>query len=178
LGQGGVGRTFKLEELDTSSSDPVGTFVGKTAFNPELGRQALLAYKKVRSLAPHEGLSDVLETSTEWQADELMALLRWTRGEPLDAWRGELDFLAELFGESDAATLVLRWFEDLCAALASLHAQGWVHGDVSPGNILVDDGRVCLIDYDLTGQVARCDRLTTCSLLLPAYSMHSPDVHR
>lgn len=153
LGQGGVGRTFKLEELDTSSSDPVGTFVGKTAFNPELGRQALLAYKKVRSLAPHEGLSDVLETSTEWQADELMALLRWTRGEPLDAWRGELDFLAELAGESDAATLVLRWFEDLCAALASLHAQGWVHGDVSPGNILVDDGRVCLIDYDLTGQV-------------------------
>jgi serine/threonine protein kinase len=151
LGQGGVGRTFKLEELDTSNSDPVGTFVGKTAFNPELGRQALLAYKKVRSLAPHEGLSGVLETSTDWHADELMALLRWTRGEPLDAWRGELDFLAEIAGESDAATLTLRWFVDLCEALASLHAQGWVHGDVSPSNILVDDGRVCLIDYDLTG---------------------------
>jgi serine/threonine protein kinase len=153
LGQGGVGRTFKLEELDTSSSDPVGTFVGKSAFNPELGRQALLAYKKVRSLAPHECLSGVLETSTDWHADELMALLRWTRGEPLDAWRGELDFLAELIGESDAATLALRWFGELCAALASLHAQGWVHGDVSPGNILVDDGRVCLIDYDLAGLV-------------------------
>ena len=152
LGQGGVGRTFKLEELDTTSSDPVGTFVGKTAFNPELGRQALLAYKKVRSLAPHEGLSGVLETSTDWHAHELMALLRWTRGEPLDAWRGEFGFLAELAGESDAAALALRWFADLCAALASLHAQGWVHGDVSPGNILVDDGRVCLIDYDLTGQ--------------------------
>lgn len=152
LGQGGVGRTFKLDELDTSNSDPVGTFVGKTAFNPELGQRALLAYKKVRSLAPHEGLSGVLETSTDWHADDLMALLRWTRGEPLDAWRGELDFLAELAGESDAAALAVRWFADLCAALASLHAQGWVHGDVSPGNILVDEGRVCLIDYDLTGQ--------------------------
>lgn len=150
LGQGGVGRTFKLEELDGSSS--VGTFVGKVAFNSDLGERALLAYKKVRSLAPHEGLSGVLETSTDWRADELMALLRWTRGEPLDAWRGESDFLAEVSGDESAAALTLRWFRELCSALAALHAQGWVHGDVSPANILVDSGRVCLIDYDLAGR--------------------------
>ncbi|AHF86627.1 hypothetical protein RLEG3_12210 [Rhizobium leguminosarum bv. trifolii WSM1689] len=152
LGQGGVARTFKLEELDGSSSEPVGTFVGKVAFNSELGERALLAYKKVRSLAPHEGLSGVLETSTTWRADELMALLRWTRGEPLDAWRGELEFLTEVSGDESVEALALRWFRDLCSALAALHAQGWVHGDMSPANILVDDGRAFLIDYDLAGR--------------------------
>ncbi|ANL49726.1 serine/threonine protein kinase/NERD domain-containing protein (plasmid) [Rhizobium phaseoli] len=152
LGQGGVARTFKLEELDGLSSEPVGTFVGKVAFNSELGERALLAYKKVRSLAPHEGLSGVLETSTDWRPDELMALLRWTRGEPLDAWRGELDFLTEVSGDESVEALVLRWFRELCSALAALHVQGWVHGDVSPSNILVDDGRVFLIDYDLAGR--------------------------
>lgn len=151
LGQGGVGRTFKLEELDGRSPDPIGTFVGKVAFNQEMGERALLAYKKVRSLAHHDGLSGVLETSADWDPNNLMALLRWMRGEPLDAWQGDLDFLSEVAGEKNAEALVLRWFADLCSALHVLHAQGWVHGDVSPANILVDDGRVCLIDYDLTG---------------------------
>ena len=152
LGQGGVGRTFKLDEIDGSSSEPIGTFVGKVAINPELGERALRAYKKVRSLVPHDGLSGVLETSTNWSPDTLMALLRWTRGEPLDAWRGELEFVAEVIGEGNAAKLALRWFKELCSALAALHAQNWVHGDVSPANILVEDGRVCLIDYDLAGE--------------------------
>jgi serine/threonine protein kinase len=151
LGQGATGRTFKLEQLDGESDDPIGTFVGKAVFNHEIGERSLSAYKKVRSFARHDSLSDVLQTNVAWSPDELMALLRWTRGEPLDAWRGETQFLAENAGEADAEALLLRWFSDLCAALDVLHAQRWVHGDVSPSNILLDDDRVVLIDYDLAG---------------------------
>jgi hypothetical protein len=78
-----------------------------------------------------------------------MVLLRWAQGSPLDSWRGELGFIAQEAGEPGTERLLLRWFESLCGSLHVLHAQGWVHGDVSLSNILVDEDRVILIDYDL-----------------------------
>jgi serine/threonine protein kinase len=33
-----------------------------------------------------------------------------------------------------------------CDAIAHLHANGWVHGDVNPGNLVVDDDHVILVD--------------------------------
>jgi serine/threonine protein kinase len=152
LGHGGAGRTFKLEQLDRETDDPIGTYVGKVVFNSELGPSSLRAYRKIRSIADHPSLASVLHTSAEWSADTLIALLRWRRGEPLDAWKGEaLSVLADYTGESDVETMILRWAGELCEALEVLHAQGWVHGDVSPSNILVDEGELLLIDYDLAG---------------------------
>lgn len=150
LGQGGAGRTFKLEQLG-EGDEPIGTYVGKVVFNEEIGPKSLDAYRRLRPLTQHEGLSNVLACSSEWRPSELMALLRWVQGSPLDAWRGDLDFLADEAGDDSVEELALRWFEDLCDALQVLHAQGWLHGDVSPSNILVDEHRVVLIDYDLAG---------------------------
>ena len=48
----------------------------------------------------------------------------------------------------DAATLQ-RWLEDLLGALSVLHAEGWVHGALAPGRILVrDDGHLLLLGFD------------------------------
>ena len=112
-------------------------------------------HKCIRPIAYHPGLSPGTgQTADSWSDDSLMALLHWRRGERLDDWRGELlVVLAELLGEANAEALLLRWAGDLCAALHVLHAQGWVHGDVSPANILVDEAEVLLIDYDLAGRV-------------------------
>jgi serine/threonine protein kinase len=155
LGEGGTGRTFKLEQLDGTSDEPIGTFVGKVVMSAEVGPAVLDAYRKIRSIADHPGLSGVFQTAAEWRADTLVALLRFRKGDPLDSLRGDtLVPYAELFEgtASDAAeTLLLRWAADACLALDVLHAQGWVHGDVSPSNILVDDDRLTLIDYDLAG---------------------------
>jgi serine/threonine protein kinase len=56
-----------------------------------------------------------------------------------------------------AEQLLLKWAEDLCGALAVLHEHGLAHGDVSPGNIIVQGDYVTLIDYDLltrSGEIA------------------------
>jgi serine/threonine protein kinase len=47
-----------------------------------------------------------------------------------------------------------RLVEQLCQGLAHLHEQGWVHGDLKPGNVLVmADGSVRLADFGLTAEI-------------------------
>jgi serine/threonine protein kinase len=153
LGQGSVGRTFKLEQLGNKDGEPIGTFVGKAIFNPDLGPASLEAYQRLRPLSLREGLSNILECSSTWNANELMTLLRWAQGAPLSTWTGDLDFIAQVSGVDSTEELVINWFEALCEALDAMHAQGWVHGDVSLSNILVDEAQVVLIDYDLAGPI-------------------------
>jgi serine/threonine protein kinase len=43
---------------------------------------------------------------------------------------------------------------ELASALVHLHRHGVTHGDVKPGNILRRDGRWCLADYGLAGDVS------------------------
>lgn len=150
LGQGSIARTFKLEQLDTRG-EPIGTFVGKAVFNAEFGPTSLAAYQRMRTFSLHPGLSNILECASDWNPHGLTALLRWSQGSALNAWRGDLDFIAQEVGADTPEQLATDWFERLCEALHALHSQGWVHGDVSLSNILVDESKVILIDYDLSG---------------------------
>jgi serine/threonine protein kinase len=57
----------------------------------------------------------------------------------------------------------LWYFRQAAAALAELHAQGWLHGDVKPHNLIVSDqGHVTLIDLGLARRIdsaeCRADR--------------------
>jgi serine/threonine protein kinase len=153
LGEGAAGRTFKLEQLDGQSDEPIGTFVGKVVLNEQFGASALEAYRKVRAIADHPALSGVYQTAQEWRPDSLVALLKWRPGEPLDNWRGEyLTLLADEInddGRAQPEALLLAWAELICEGLNVFHAQNWVHGDVSLSNILVQESNACLIDFDL-----------------------------
>jgi len=67
------------------------------------------------------------------------------RGVPLD------QLLAGAPLSAGAAMLLGR---DLARTLAELHAAGWVHGDVAPSNILVDDsGEISLVDFGLARKI-------------------------
>lgn len=46
--------------------------------------------------------------------------------------------------------------QDLCAGLSTLHAEGLIHGDIAPGNVLISpraDGGSVAVLVDLTGEV-------------------------
>lgn len=148
LGQGGIGQTFKVVELDAHSDEKFGTYVAKVVRHEEDGVTALRAYRKVRAYTTHPHLSAIHEISPEWSANSFVALMKWVEGIPLQDLMGVLPLYAEDIGETSAEQLALRWLIDLCGALAELHRVGLVHGDVSPGNIIVQGGAVILTDYD------------------------------
>ncbi len=56
--------------------------------------------------------------------------------------------LSQLRGQLDWPTLA-RIFSQLLAALAHAHARGVLHRDIKPGNIIVGDERVVLLDFGI-----------------------------
>lgn len=155
LGSGGVGRTFKVEQVDPASGENFGTYVAKVMKSQESGRAALQSYQRVRSHTVSPGLSVVFETAGEWRADRVVALLKWIEGDSLDGLAGVLALAAEEAGDESVEQMLLRLVKDVMGALHALHSQNLVHGDVSPRNLIFDRGGLTLTDYDLVTQVGR-----------------------
>lgn len=99
--------------------------------------------------------------SGQWAAAEFATLAQlWNDGLPVP-YPVQLDgreLLMELIGGAGMAAPRLaqmrpsrdeagEWFEQLQRAMRGLAARGWAHGDLSAYNVLIDDGRVVLIDW-------------------------------
>lgn len=151
LGAGGIGRTFKVGELNSNPDEGYyGEFVAKVIFSKEAGEKSLDAYRRARQHSQHPRLATVFEIADEWQQDHVMALLQWVEREPLSGLRDGLTGLAvQESGLSSLAEICANWLRDGCQALAALHSAGLVHGDVSPRNIIYSSNGLVLTDYDL-----------------------------
>ena len=157
LGAGGWGTTFKVVQIDTSSKEELGTFVAKTIHNAESAKCAIDAYRKARPLCNHSHLATIYEITNEWQANQIAALMNWIEGMPLSDLIGLVALYAEDIDEKDVDAMLLRWIRQLCEALRKIHQSGFVHGDVTPKNIIVSNGDLVLTDYDLftpAGEIA------------------------
>ncbi|MBF0160290.1 MAG: protein kinase [Magnetococcales bacterium] len=152
LGSGGIGRTFRVVQIDPDSQEEYGVYVAKLIYHQQDGESALRAYKKVRSHTTHDHMSAIHEIAHEWRKNELVALLKWVEGEPLANLRGVLAIYAEDC-DKPFQNMILDWIKDLCSALQHLHQAGLVHGDISPQNIIVHQSSVTLIDYDAVTDV-------------------------
>ncbi len=63
---------------------------------------------------------------------------------------------------------ILKWFRDALGALQYVHAQGVVHGDLSPKNILIDSkGRVRILDFSVLSGSAVSAALATLPYMAP-----------
>ena len=47
---------------------------------------------------------------------------------------------------------------EVCAGLAAIHAQGLVHGDLKPGNVMVTDDKAVILDFGFAQERARVCR--------------------
>jgi hypothetical protein len=75
------------------------------------------------------------------------------RGEPwlvMEYVRGEtLQSILRKHPQGLPADLVRPWFDQLAAAIHSLHEQGIVHRDLKPANVFIENGTVKVGDYGL-----------------------------
>ncbi len=159
LGSGGVGTAFKVVEIESSTKEDLGTYVGKVAHEAEVGQHVLKAYGLARShLGRHAGLSAIYEVAQEWQANEFVALMTWVDGTPLGEFSGVFPLLAEEQQETSSEGLAARWLHLMCEALDVLHRNGLVHGDVSPRNMIVSGSDLVLTDYDFVNKIGELIR--------------------
>ena len=147
LGSGSHGTTFKVEEID--GDQVVGCFAAKVVFDKTGGERALKAFRCARLPScetPY--LATICDTAPRWEENHFVAYMKWVNGTPLQEWREYVELYADGLGE-EPRNLAQRWVKSACEGLHSLHAAGFVHGDVSPRNIIESGGDATLIDYDL-----------------------------
>ncbi len=115
--------------------------------------------RETRAMANRTGLGRQL-IAEQWAATEFATLGRlWSAGVPVPypVQLAGSELLLELIGTDGAAAprlaeiaggpdeLAPLW-EQCIDALCAVGAAGFTHGDLSPYNVLVDDGRIVLID--------------------------------
>lgn len=94
-----------------------------------------------------------------------------------------LDFAERLVKEGciDEPT-ALRMALDVAEGLTALHREGQIHGDIKPGNIVVDrDGNAKLVDFGLSGMMrhdGRGNLVGTPHFLAPELLRGATDSHR
>jgi len=153
LGSGGMGRTFKVVQIDGSTNEDLGTFVAKAAH--EAATEATVrAYNLARSHLPsNESLSNIFEVGRPSEPTGFSALMTWVPGTPLMDFAGVFQLLAQDDLESGPEALSLRWLTLILGALEVLHQNGLIHGDVSPKNLIVSGSNLVLTDYDFVRKI-------------------------
>jgi len=144
LGQGGMGSVWLAEDL-TLDGRPVAVKMLPAVFvtNPRAYQQ-LKAEAMVSLRLTHPNIA-VLR-SFEENAGNPFLVIDYVDGETLD------DYLADRGNLSEAETV--RLLTPVAAALDYAHAQGVVHRDIKPGNVMIaQDGTPFVLDFGIAREI-------------------------
>ena len=158
LGGGGAADVFRAEDERLARPVAVKLFRGDAA--EQLQRHEA----EMRTLASleHPNLVSVYDAGTTEDTDQPYLVMQLVDGPTL---------AEELRDGPLPADRVARYGAALADALAYVHAQGFVHRDVKPANVLLaDDGRVHLADFGIARLVDSAHTTRTGEVLgTPAY---------
>ena len=151
LGDGGMSVVFLGHDLllgrDVAIKTPRPQFTADPAFRARFEREARAA----ASLA-HPNIIDVYDVG-EHQGTPYI-IMELVRGQPLKA----IIATEAPFHPDDVAALL----EQIAAALDYAHSRGYIHRDIKPGNILIDEhGRARVVDFGIAKGLADADLTET-----------------
>ena len=145
LGKGGMGAVYEVEHVTLRVHYALKTFVLESG-HTELFRNRFLAEGRLLARMSHPNLVRVFDLAYDEENDLLYYVMDLVLYKD-----GEAHTLADIEeGSADEEHLV-RWFGELCRALAYVHAQGIVHRDIKLNNILLaPDKHVVLSDFGIS----------------------------
>lgn len=164
IGEGGFARVWKARQ-----QEPLVREVALKILKPGMGSAEVLQRFQVEqeSLAQmdHPGIARVLGTGRTEAGQPYFAMELVASGEPIT------DFCQ---GHGLKLSQRLELFLQLCTAIQHAHQQGVIHRDLKPGNVLVSDGLVKVIDFGIAKATAQ-DAALTQSLSLGTSGYMSPE---
>ncbi|MFI6504641.1 serine/threonine-protein kinase [Nonomuraea typhae] len=168
IGGGGMGEVWRATDT------VLGREVAVKVLNPALTDNPTFAQRfqnEARAMATlrHPGVVDVYDYGVAHAAERAVSFLvmEYVRGESLDKAldRGPL-----------TPEHTMRLVAEVADALSAAHAQGIVHRDVKPGNLLLrPDGRVALTDFGIAHS-ASAGQLTATGAMLCSAGYCAPEM--
>lgn len=157
LGQGGMGAVYLATELSVERPVALKFLHPKLAEREEY-RSRFEQEAPIMGQVEHPNLASLFGVEREGAVPFLV--MKYVKGKPLSRVMKE----RQRFTLDQALPLVVQ----MAAALSALHARGFVHRDLKPGNVIVsDEGLVTLLDFGLT-------RTTDGALTRPGVALGSP----
>ncbi len=146
IGEGGIGESYKVIEINEKTNDEYGTYIGKRIKNQENFISVQHAYKKVKALTASPYLATIHEIASDWDQNSFVSILKWIPGSDLQSYKGYLHIIED----EKIENFLIEKLLNICDALQNLHNSNLVHGDINPRNILISENNksFILIDYD------------------------------
>lgn len=141
LGAGGMGKVFAA--FDTLLERPVAIKILRARGG---GLAGVLAEARAQARVEHEGVCPIYDVVEE--GDQGFVVMRLIPGKSLDAYVGKLS-------PREVAAIGAQ----VARALHAAHQHGLVHGDVKPGNILLEQTekgiRASVVDFGLSSEAGK-----------------------
>ncbi|MDX2012340.1 MAG: protein kinase [Myxococcaceae bacterium] len=140
LGQGGMGSVYLATELSVDRAVAL-KFLHPTLAERDEYRTRFEQEARIMARIEHPNLAHLYGVERDGTVPFLV--MRYVSGRPLSRLMKDKKVLPL----PEALPLVVQ----MAAALSALHARGYVHRDLKPGNVMVsEDGHVTLLDFGLT----------------------------
>ncbi len=143
LGKGGMGVVYRAHDDRLRRDVALKVLPSEIASHAER-RARVLAEARAAAALNHPGITTIYEVGEE--DGQVFIVMELVSGKTLRALSSE--------GPVEPRALA-RLGAEVAEALAAAHAQGVVHGDIKPENIIMQpDGRVKLLDFGIARQMA------------------------
>jgi len=141
LGEGGVGRVY--EAVHQPSGRVVAIKTLRSTHGDSVSQRLLLDEAAAAAQIAHAGIVELLDVGRDDRGG-MFLVMELVRGSSLESWSQSFPGLAT----------VLRAACEILSALSVAHAQGIVHGDLKPANVLLTErGHVKLTDFGIAHMI-------------------------
>ncbi|KAB8172210.1 protein kinase [Lysobacter maris] len=167
IANGGMGTVYEAHRDDAQYQQRVALkCIRAEMVSPELAA-ALCDERNLLAQLDHPGIATLLDGGVDDGGHPWFAM-RFVDGIPIDTWCDE-----RRIGISERVGLLLQ----ACEALAHAHAQGILHQDIKPSNLLVTpEGRVQVVDFGIASTFSLHETdPQPCLALSPDYC--APEAH-